>query len=53
MRERFVWTQENTTPERLESGHDIATRLVMFLAMLLIPLAGYGEYILHVIAKGK
>lgn len=52
MRERFVWEQETMTPAELAGGHDFATRLLMIAAFLYVPLAGDGEYVLHVVAKG-
>lgn len=52
MRERFVWEQETMSKAELAGGHDIATRIVLGLAFLYVPLVVYGEYVLHVIAKG-
>lgn len=51
VRERFSWVQE-TEPDLKPSG-DLVTRILTVLVLLCVPLAIYGEYILHVIAKGK
>lgn len=51
VRERFTWIQQNTTSPK--PHRDIATRVLLWIVVLCLPLAGYGEYVLHVIAKGK
>jgi len=50
MRERFAWTQR-THPDVAPQG-DLAVRILMVCGVLALLVAGYGEYVLHVIAKG-
>jgi hypothetical protein len=52
MLERFAWTQQNTPVADMQTGR-VVRWLVALGALVYFVLAVYGEYILHVIAKGK
>jgi hypothetical protein len=51
MRERFAWIQQTTAQFRPKG--DLATKILAWLTVACLPLAGYGIYILHWVAKGK
>lgn len=51
VRERFAYINQ-TTPEQLKPSGDVVTKILTWVTLLCVPLAGYGLYVLHWIAKG-
>jgi hypothetical protein len=49
VREEFSWVQANVTVDK--PRFDLVSKILQVAVILLVPLAVYGEYVLHVIAR--